>query len=344
MSTKIYDAYKVKVMNDFEKKEFIDALRKHCKKEWKTRIVKLVSNKLIETTIQNYIAKKIGKPYEMPCDTIESLFVDSLPATRVARYVRDGNDVSNKSNDTMNAMHVNSFLEMWITSRIDDARSDRTIATIEYDFTDKIVFFPLTRRKTLIMVFGQTLQNVLYQLTSGDITNDEKDFIEKFEVEDYHYQNQTDPPENVPTRLYNKRERDWDKAMPSGVPNRDGFVVFFSWDDDFLLSRSLYRPQLIRKHRNDAEEIIYDFEKYIEAHMDEYISQIAKEVCVAWYRKKNPNESAFEIIWNFNKQIKDEKTEEYKKYQELKEQIRKELDKIDTSIDALLESNVTDWL
>lgn len=51
-------------------------------------------------------------------------------------------------------------------------------------------------------------------------------------VKDYHYQNQTDPPEEVPAREWRQRSRDWDKALERGTGSTEGWSqdLFVDWD------------------------------------------------------------------------------------------------------------------
>jgi hypothetical protein len=45
-------------------------------------------------------------------------------------------------------------------------------------------------------------------------------------VEDYHYQNQADKPDDVSDREWNKRRRDWDLTLPgAGIPANNGFTA-----------------------------------------------------------------------------------------------------------------------
>ena len=73
------------------------------------------------------------------------------------------------------------------------AEVDRSIMTLEYEVRNSICIFPY-KSKILFMVFGQTLQNLLYEIISKEEWND---FVCKYKISDYHYQNQTDKPEHI---------------------------------------------------------------------------------------------------------------------------------------------------
>ena len=81
-----------------------------------------------------------------------------------------------------------------------------------YDYRCKLQIIPM-ETKTLAMFFGNPmLRNYL---------KSRPDFLT-----DYHYQNQTDRPEDISDTEWNLREKDWDKAIgPDYIPSQHGFTV-----------------------------------------------------------------------------------------------------------------------
>lgn len=48
------------------------------------------------------------------------------------------------------------------------------------------------------------------------------------EVQDYHYQNSTDRPEEISAKEWEKRRKDWNEALPgSGIPSENGLIFQF---------------------------------------------------------------------------------------------------------------------
>lgn len=68
------------------------------------------------------------------------------------------------------------------------------------------------------------------------------------EVEDYHYQDQCDRPEELTSREWNKRKKDWDEALgPDWVPANHGLTFEFSQFETWGLL------QTIKEHYADAQ-------------------------------------------------------------------------------------------
>lgn len=78
------------------------------------------------------------------------------------------------------------------------------------DFSFDLTFFP---RKDKIMVMTFTEHNEYRKLLC--------DF---FDAKDWHYQNQSDQPEEVSDAEWKQREKEWDEALPgAGIPSENGF-------------------------------------------------------------------------------------------------------------------------
>lgn len=87
----------------------------------------------------------------------------------------------------------------------------KTDEIIQYEFRCKMTIHPLPR-KTLCMLFSG---NDFYSY-----------MIKRPELEDYHYQNQTDRPESISRYAWNRRRDDWDKAIgPDYIPINHGISV-----------------------------------------------------------------------------------------------------------------------
>jgi len=70
------------------------------------------------------------------------------------------------------------------------------------------------------------LKNKMLGMYFCDNNELEKLWLAKPYVEDYHYQNQTDQPENVSNKEWEQRRKDWDITLPGlGVPCLSGFTM-----------------------------------------------------------------------------------------------------------------------
>lgn len=68
--------------------------------------------------------------------------------------------------------------------------------------------------------------------------------INKYNLEDFHYQNQSDPPEDIPYRQYEARDKKWNSLLRnSGGTYRSGFIyiLFDSHEFQQLVSKNYYR-------------------------------------------------------------------------------------------------------
>lgn len=90
------------------------------------------------------------------------------------------------------------------------SKSDKR--NFRYNFQSEVQILPI-ENKILLMYFG----------------NDKDELLQIFECEpyilEYHYQNQTDKPDNISEEEWEERENDWDAALPSWIPNDTGFTV-----------------------------------------------------------------------------------------------------------------------
>lgn len=88
----------------------------------------------------------------------------------------------------------------------------------------------------LIMAFGGTFQTFMAMLAAGAGLSGFGKFRNKWRIMDWHYQNSTDRPENIPEQEWKQRGKDWDDVMITSVP-RDESVIVQLYDFDRFRSR-----------------------------------------------------------------------------------------------------------
>ena len=82
----------------------------------------------------------------------------------------------------------------------------------DYDYRCTLQIIPM-KAKTLVMYFGNPMLRD-YMESRHDL------------LIDYHYQNQTDQPDDISDAEWDMREKDWDKAIgPDYIPKQHGFTV-----------------------------------------------------------------------------------------------------------------------
>lgn len=211
MSMKIYNGYILKEqLNMYELNKFMDELRKKVNLEGRKRI----QNMVIKDFLYFYYYRKVhgaDKIKEMVEKTAEDLRVN-----HIWKALLDGN-------------WSKLFHKVYwrILKEIHEASNDQTLDSLKYDFSSELMFFPL-RNKTLLMYFGYF-----------DI---EEMITDSGQILDYHYQNQTDRPENISQEEWKQREADWNEAIgPDFIPINHGFSICL-FNHGLIIPR--YDPEL----------------------------------------------------------------------------------------------------
>lgn len=78
-------------------------------------------------------------------------------------------------------------------------------------------------------------------------------------IEDYHYQNSTDKPENINTRFWNKRCKDWDKVLGwDKIYKRSFSFELIKSIEFFRFSRNIdYLPSFEQRVKRIASEMVF---------------------------------------------------------------------------------------
>lgn len=145
----------------------------------------------------------------------------------------------------------------------EDSKSNFAI-DFEFDYNCEVVLFPL-KDKTLLMYFGNSdLRKVVDNLPY---------------LSDYHYQNQTDKPENVSEEEWNQRKKDWDEALSrDGIPTKHGLTVkLFDCEYDLV---GMSEPEL----REDDVPSLEERAKWLLDYMGDYPNPPKGGYSVEWVR------------------------------------------------------------
>jgi len=103
-----------------------------------------------------------------------------------------------------------------------------------------------------------TYKNEIYvQFFIGRLLRDVHEYIEKHEkFEDFHYQNQSDQPDDVSDEEWEKRREIWDGIFPHmDTPLNAGFSFQFMTFYDFDLMLTINALEANRKKQNDKTEV-----------------------------------------------------------------------------------------
>ena len=230
MSTKIYDAYVIKNLSQLELKKFIQDLKQIVFEEALTNHFKLLSQKVLELCDELRVYDHL-EDYEIVEKRLLNVYRESGSFNRLVKDSINGKTKELNIDEVLETMKNNKFSYsiLQISKDIIEfnralAEIDETIMTMEYCIDESLVLFPLSKRRTLFVAFGGILPNILYKYS----TSNEKEcisFREEYGFGDYHYQNQTDRPDNVSAREWARRRKDWDKVIPRGSYAENGIVV-----------------------------------------------------------------------------------------------------------------------
>lgn len=244
MSTKIYNGFRINSMNLKTQKEFVSTVKKKALEYYIKSYADVFAEKMVEF-IDNLSVHDYNKDFERIELALQKHYYQQYSIAKIIRAARFGQVVDVKMKDILNILNrsyssMYSFFKDIIEEDIKCADITNDIFSAEFDFSAEIVMLPLSNKKTLIMTYSNKFTNFFSELC------DDKEFCEKYGLEDYHYQNQTDRPDSISSKDWNKRKRDWDTVLVTGIPNKDGFVIN-------LLDGESFNYALF-DHRKDAFE------------------------------------------------------------------------------------------
>lgn len=218
MSTKIYDAYKLaQPYTLIQLNQKLDELRVEIQKIG----IRSILEKAINLTLYVY-------NYTCACgmeavdEMIEKTDMKKHPEIKSSYW----NRIWNKAKDGQwNAVYFGCFRQ--IINKIDE--TSKSPFDYDYDYRCNLQIIPM-KRKTLVLYFGNAeMQQYLESLP---------DFLT-----DYHYQDQTDKPDDISTYKWKRREKDWELAIgPDYIPGRHGFSAKL-FDTQYIIP--VYRPSEI---------------------------------------------------------------------------------------------------
>lgn len=240
MSTKIYNGFKIKRLTLKEQLEFNNEVTELAKTHFLDLYATLLADKLV-TFIDHISYLDYKKDYENLEDYLKKCHRMQYSIQKIlnARYGAVDIDI-NKVIETLSSPYYSAFV--FINNILEEdlkfSEIQKDIMSIESDMESTLVLFPITKKKTLIMSYSENFTNFFRSLC------DDKSFCEKYELEEYHYQNQTDKPDDISSRAWAQRRKDWDKALPTGVPSSDGMVVKLLDAEQFTIPLLLKRKEI----------------------------------------------------------------------------------------------------
>ena len=194
MSTKIYDAY---VLDKNYSLLELDQICKKVKEKSQTDMNKRFISRVVEDFLYYYNTKRLNGD-EWVREMLEKT-KNNIRQNRIWKSV-------------LNAEWSSLWIDIYTrTTEIIDHPKNHLEDMVACSFKSSIQIFPI-KNKTLVMYFGSS--------------EGQKILEECGYVSDYHYQNQTDRPDNILEKEWKQRAMDWENAIgPDYIPINHGFTV-----------------------------------------------------------------------------------------------------------------------
>ncbi len=222
MSTKIYNGFKIKNLNLKDLNTFVKELSKLAYEKFLTEWNKDFSERC-ENLIDSLIIADSNKDFDKAQKILEQQNMLSKSTKKLANDVRYMKDISDMHHPDLLAEYKWTSINRLISDiKEENAYLGMRNPTIMDDYIHaSIVLFPKSKNTCLMMTFSDDFTNCVYETLK-----DEKysEFVNKYGLCDYHYQNQTDRPNNISSREWNQRSKDWNTLCPK-APSDSGIVI-----------------------------------------------------------------------------------------------------------------------
>lgn len=274
MSTKIYDAYRIKIPSGKGLLCFLDTIKTECIKAESDRIWKMIVEKAVNI-IDAGIYHKVNNlpPENYIANIYECCGEDPYYREQMKKW--------------FNYQYALNISKQIIKRKIESVDTEEFLTNLDYCISNSLCMFPFDDH-IFLMSFGRSANNVMERI----LKNEEwSSFRQKYQLEDYHYQNQTDKPDDISESDWDKREADWKEAMPTGIPSADGICVEII-DSGFRLFT------LSDKYKTET-----DISEYIPS-KEGRINEISKKQAFKEYLEIHGFEEKLSVYSMFSKKIK----------------------------------------
>lgn len=233
MSTKIYNGYCIeKNLSLLELNEFQREMQKMMHDFIYEKFCELYGNKIQIIVDRFTVLRTDAKKEELKNEICDLLNFSEKSLQNEIRDLIRGAEPKKRTLDSFT-----SSIGFTLANVVYDYLSKRIEAEeILYernpcDLTADICVFP-SEEKCLFMAFGLADEFFQTFLSSKENT----DFIQKWGLREYHYQDQADRPEEISEEEWENRKKDWEKVFEHvRVPEKAGFTIhFFNEETDLF--------------------------------------------------------------------------------------------------------------
>ena len=194
------------------------------------------------------IKEIINKMREIAINTIandaEYLYMAHAVTSVMALEESENNKNAAAALEEIQKNEFGLFTEMWMLDKIKQAETSREKNVLDCSLT-------------AVATFDSDFWYIKFFSNSGFSNKILNKIIEEIkELEDFHYQNQSDPPEEIPEEEYNKRGQKWEELLPDYKP----FNIF---PFEVTIFDSARLEKLIFECKYNKKELAYKFDKKI---------------------------------------------------------------------------------
>lgn len=332
MSTKIYNGYRMNYLGTYELNNFYLELRgmykEYCKGRYKTLAANLVNDLVQAYSIREYCLRNAlstygsdSEEFKQQLTYIENLLKETYNSSQyITCIIHDAlrSEHKERSADEIrkNFSYTHSGKLLYLAKDIIEHNCAAIKATNEcnyaYDFEGEFCIIPkagFTDDKIMLLAYGDIFSDYLRKITGTENTEEEKAFVEKYELEYYYYQNSTDEPDDISEEDWENRKKDWDLACGKGAPVENGFslpmlTINELWSFAFGLND---QKDEIAKDIFSREEAISRATAYIV--QDEFVNKLLRN-------SDDPDKNSYSFILELYDQFKKWKAENPELYAE----------------------------
>ena len=336
MSTKIYNGFKIKHLNIMEQLEFNNEVTELAKIYFLDLYATLLARKLINfIDYISYLDYK--KDYKKLEDYLKKCYRQRYPIEKISKDVRFNKSLDIDINKVVKTLSLSyysvfTFMNDILDEDLKFGEIQKDIMSIESDMESTLVLFPITKKKTLIMTYSENFTTFFRMLCN------DKSFCERYGLEEYHYQKQTDKPDYISSRAWTQRKKDWDKALPTGVPNNDGMVVK-------LLDAEKITTSLLLKNK-EIKELVINKIPLRSVRIEKLTKSNTADKYLEIYKKRNKiTKYSYAEVMNSNDELRKKYEEKDSEIIDLKNATEKEVEEYLPFItEENLKNPVIDWI
>ena len=226
MSRKIYNAYQIKITSMQDCQSFLHILQSLCQKEIQNMLENMLANQIQETVDYAIVYKKrpeLGTYLYLDFSSyICSLDKWAKANPNLALYqldseIREPDEVENITTVLKQYYPVRKSKQL-LNNKV-TLKSQMNLNSI-FNMEQTLAMFYQTPTHVCIIAYGDILCDILKKAACQNSIEE----LIKFQIVDFHYQNQTDRPNSISDEEWNSREKEWNRMLPSGSPSKDGIV------------------------------------------------------------------------------------------------------------------------